>query len=231
MHVGTLNHYHWRGDDRWNAYGVWPRELPEAHRYWAVFRCDEHAAPPSTAVAPLAAELTDLRRGQEFEGIQLDIDVPTGSLRQYAAFLHELRAHLAPGTKISITALLDWFRDGTSIGEVVKEVDEFVPQFYACIDIAIRACPPGLQGTLMMMVAATFALSMRGGDVLGSWIYGLSPKYGFQYCVIAITVTYALILPVIPFIPKQLTATADGEPNAEVEALVFEEIGDAGDPT
>jgi MFS family permease len=101
----------------------------------------------------------------------------------------------------------------------------------ACIDIAIRACPPGLQGTLMMMVAATFALSMRGGDVLGSWIYGLSPKYGFQYCVIAITVTYALILPVIPFIPKQLTATADGEPNAEAEALVFEEIGDAGDPT
>jgi hypothetical protein len=60
----------------------------------------------------------------------------------------------------------------------------------ACIDIAIRACPPGLQGTLMMMTAATFALSSRGGDVLGSWIYGLSPKYGFQYCVIAITVTY-----------------------------------------
>jgi hypothetical protein len=29
----------------------------------------------------------------------------------------------------------------------------------ACIDIAIRACPPGLQGTLMMMIAATFALS------------------------------------------------------------------------
>ena len=51
----------------------------------------------------------------------------------------------------------------------------------------------------MMMLAATFALSMRGEDVLGSWIYCLSPKYGFQYCVIAITVTYALILPVIPF--------------------------------
>ena len=95
----------------------------------------------------------------------------------------------------------------------------------ACIDIAIRACPPGLQGTLMMMISATFWLSMRGGDVLGSWLYGLSPKYGFQYCVIAITVTYALILPVIPFIPKHLTATADGEPNPEEEALVLEEIG------
>jgi MFS family permease len=99
----------------------------------------------------------------------------------------------------------------------------------ACIDIAIRACPPGLQGTLMMMIAATFALSSRGGDVLGSWIYGLSPKYGFQYCVTAITVTYALILAVIPFVPKQLTAAADGEPNPE-EALVLAETGEAGAP-
>jgi hypothetical protein len=83
----------------------------------------------------------------------------------------------------------------------------------------------------MMIIAATFALSMRGGDVVGSWIYGLSPKYGFHYCVLAITVTYALILPVIPFIPKQLTATADGEPNPEEEALVLAEIGNAGVPT
>jgi hypothetical protein len=95
----------------------------------------------------------------------------------------------------------------------------------ACIDIAIRACPAGLQGTLMMMTPACFALASRGGDVVGSWIYGLSPKYGFQYCVIAITVTYALILPVIPFIPKEITATADGEPNPEGDALVFAETG------
>jgi hypothetical protein len=100
----------------------------------------------------------------------------------------------------------------------------------ACIDIAIRACPPGLQGTLMMMIAATFALSSRGGDVLGSWLYGLSPTYGFQYCVIAITLTYALILPVIPFIPKEITSTADGEPNPEEEARVLDEIGEGEAP-
>lgn len=97
----------------------------------------------------------------------------------------------------------------------------------ACIDIGMRACPPGLQGTLMMMIAAAFALSMRGGDVLGSWIYGLSPQHGFQYCVVAITVAYALILPVIPFIPKHLVKTADGEPNPEQEAIVLAEIGNA----
>lgn len=94
----------------------------------------------------------------------------------------------------------------------------------ACIDIAMRACPPGLQGTLMMIIASTFALSMRGGDVLGTWLYGLSPVYGFQYCVVAITLTYALILPVISFLPQYLTASADGERNPEEEALVLSEV-------
>jgi len=100
----------------------------------------------------------------------------------------------------------------------------------AVIDVAIRACPPGLQGTLMMIMWALFAIASRGGDVLGSWIFGLSPKYGFQYCVVAITVIYALILPILPFLPKELTARADGEPNPEEEASVLAEIGEVGAP-
>lgn len=100
----------------------------------------------------------------------------------------------------------------------------------ACIDIGMRACPPGLQGTLMMMIAAAFPISSRGGDVLGSWIYGLSPAYGFQYCVIAITVTYALIVPLIPLIPGHVVDTADGEPNPEEEALVLREIATTAEP-
>ncbi len=99
----------------------------------------------------------------------------------------------------------------------------------ACIDIAMRACPPGLQGTMMMMIAAAFTLSMRGGDVVGSWIYGLSPQYGFQYCVIAITCTYLLIVPLIPLVPKHLTKTADGQPNPEEDAIVLAEIGKAAE--
>ena len=63
-------------------------------------------------------------------GIQLDVDSPTRALPDYAAFLRELRKHLQPGVQISITALLDWFRSGTSIAEVIGAVDEFVPQFY-----------------------------------------------------------------------------------------------------
>lgn len=97
----------------------------------------------------------------------------------------------------------------------------------ACIDIGMRACPPGLQGTLMMMVLAAYALSARGSDVLGSWLYGLSPQHGFRFCVIATTLVYTLILPILPFIPKHITATADGEANPEDEAIVLAEIGGA----
>jgi hypothetical protein len=83
----------------------------------------------------------------------------------------------------------------------------------AYIDLAIRSCPPGLQGTLMMLVGSVIMLALRGSDVLGSKIYASSPDRGFLYCVIAMTAVYALILLVIPFIPKQLIAAADGEPS------------------
>ena len=93
-------------------------------------------------------------------------------------------------------------------------------------DLAMRSCPPGLQGTLMMLVDGVFALSARGGDLLGSKIYNSSPTHGFLYCVIATTAVYALILPLILLVPKELIATADGEPNPIVEAEVLDEIAD-----
>jgi len=94
----------------------------------------------------------------------------------------------------------------------------------AAYDLAMRSCPPGLQGTLMMMVDGVFQLSFRGGDVFGSWIYGSSATYGFLYCVIATTAVYALVLPVLLLIPKALIATADAEPNPELDAEVLAEI-------
>jgi hypothetical protein len=81
----------------------------------------------------------------------------------------------------------------------------------AYTDLAIRSCPPGLQGTLMMLVDGAFWLSSRGGDVLGTWIYGSSPTHGFLYCVIATTLTYAAILPLILLVPKHIIATSDAD--------------------
>ncbi len=94
----------------------------------------------------------------------------------------------------------------------------------AYYDLAMRSCPPGLHGTLMMLVDGVYALSARGGDLLGSAIYNSSPAHGFLYCVIATTAVYALILPLILLVPKELIATADGEPNPTVEAEMLKEI-------
>ena len=65
----------------------------------------------------------------------------------------------------------------------------------------------------MMLVEGVLALSGRGGDVLGAKIYNSSPTHGFLYCVIATTLVYALILPLILLVPKGLIATADGQPS------------------
>jgi hypothetical protein len=97
----------------------------------------------------------------------------------------------------------------------------------AYYDLAMRSCPPGLQGTLMMLVSAGIMLASRGSDLLGARIYASSPTHGFLYCVIATCAVYALILPVIPWIPKQLIATADGERNPAIEAEVAAEISGA----
>lgn len=87
----------------------------------------------------------------------------------------------------------------------------------AYYDLAMRSCPAGLQGTLMMLVEAGFQLSYRGGDVLGAKLYALSATNGFLYCALATTAVYALILPVLLLIPRGLISTADGEVNPELE--------------
>jgi MFS family permease len=97
----------------------------------------------------------------------------------------------------------------------------------AYFDLSVRSCPPGLQGTLMMLVSAGIMLAARGSDLLGAKIYASSPAHGFLYCVISTTAVYVLILPVILWIPKQLIATTDGEPNPAIEAEVEAEIGKA----
>jgi hypothetical protein len=97
----------------------------------------------------------------------------------------------------------------------------------AYYDLAMRSCPPGLQGTLMMLVDGALQISYRGGDVLGAQIYASSETYGFLYCVIATTIVYALILPVLFLIPKEVIATADGQRNPQGDAALLSEISEA----
>ena len=96
--------------------------------------------------------------------------------------------------------------------------------YAALCDLAMRSCPPGLQGTLMMLVAGVYDLAGRGGDLLGARIYNSDPAHGFLYCSLATMAVYALMLPVLLLIPKALLVTADGERNPELEAEVLAEI-------
>jgi Major Facilitator Superfamily len=79
----------------------------------------------------------------------------------------------------------------------------------AYMDLIIRSCPRGLQGTTLMMSGSLFFIASRFGDVLGTNLY--DHYGGFAVCVIAITVVYALILPTLLLVPQRLTATADGQ--------------------
>jgi hypothetical protein len=79
----------------------------------------------------------------------------------------------------------------------------------AYLDLIIRSCPPGLQGTTLMMSGSLYFAVTRFGDVLGTNLYD---RYGgFTVCVIAITIVYALILPALLLVPGHLVATADGQ--------------------
>ena len=79
----------------------------------------------------------------------------------------------------------------------------------AYLDLIIRSCPRGLQGTTLMMSWSLYYVVSRFGDVLGTHLYD---RYGgFAVCVIAITIVYALILPALLLVPKHLITTADGQ--------------------
>ena len=79
----------------------------------------------------------------------------------------------------------------------------------AYLDLMIRSCPRGLQGTLLMMSAALYAIVAGLGNLLGTNLY--DHFGGFTVCVIAITVVYTLILPVLLLVPRRLIDTADGQ--------------------
>lgn len=84
----------------------------------------------------------------------------------------------------------------------------------ALTDLAIRSCPRGLQGTMMMLFGSSiYFISTRFGDLLGTEIY--DHWGGFNVAVWATIFIYALILPVLLLVPKHLIATRDGEALAD----------------
>lgn len=84
----------------------------------------------------------------------------------------------------------------------------------ALTDLAIRSCPRGLQGTMMLLWGTSiYWIASRFGDVLGTQLYAHGGGHwrGFEVAVWATIAIYALILPVLLLVPKRLIATRDGE--------------------
>jgi len=77
----------------------------------------------------------------------------------------------------------------------------------AVLDLVIRSCPKGLEGTLMMLAWSLYTVAASLGNVFGTVIYD---RYGFTACIVITTVVYALMLPLTALVPKALIATPDG---------------------
>jgi hypothetical protein len=71
-------------------------------------------------------------KGNRIAGIQIDFDAATRGLPGYADFLRKFRGDLPPGTRLSVTGLLDWSSGGDSpaLNALAGTVDEVVLQTY-----------------------------------------------------------------------------------------------------
>ncbi|MDH0031793.1 MULTISPECIES: DUF3142 domain-containing protein [unclassified Acinetobacter] len=71
-------------------------------------------------------------QGNQVQGIQIDFDSKTNSLKDYAIFLQKLRQKLPQQYRLSITGLLDWtnFKDQNTLTLFRQNIDELVIQTY-----------------------------------------------------------------------------------------------------
>ncbi len=89
----------------------------------------------------------------------------------------------------------------------------------AYYDLLIRACPKGLEGTLMMIATAGFWIFGKWGDLLGSWLYD---HWKYPPCVAATTLVYASILLVLASIPRTVTEDREEQSEHRVEEYAGE---------
>lgn len=112
-----------------------PANSPRAAAVFLVWRFIDTNSPPIEFAGSLARQYALLKakavqQGLPVVGIQLDYDCPTGKLLEFSQFVQALRQMLPKEDRLSVTALLDWFRPDTGVEQVLSLVDEFVPQFY-----------------------------------------------------------------------------------------------------
>jgi len=79
----------------------------------------------------------------------------------------------------------------------------------AFMDLIIRSCPRGLEGTGVMLSTAAFRFAWSLGDIFGSWVYA---RGGFSTAMFVTAISTGLIFPIIWWtVPPTITATREGE--------------------
>lgn len=77
----------------------------------------------------------------------------------------------------------------------------------AFTDLAMRSCPKGLEGTMMMLFLALYWVSNRFGDLWGADLY--QHHGGYNTTLLATIAVYALILPILLLVPRRISAGKD----------------------
>ena len=79
----------------------------------------------------------------------------------------------------------------------------------AYIDLIIRSCPKGLEGTGITLATSTaIAVSVNSGNLFGSWVYAHG---GFNSAIVVSILATVAILPILPLVPRNVTESREGE--------------------
>ena len=176
---------------------------------WLLWNFAPGSATPLQYYLQDVLQATDAQWGQ-WNAIFAASFIPTFMVFGFLAKKLPLKALLLWGTVVAIPQMIPLLFIHSVTGALIAAVPMGLMGGVASaayLDLIIRSCPRGLQGTTLMMSGSLFVVASRFGDVLGTSLYD---HYGnFSVCVAAITVVYALILPMLLLVPGDLTATAD----------------------
>jgi MFS family permease len=148
----------------------------------------------------------------DYNAISTAFSVPMFALFGYLSQKYSLEKLLWLGTILGIPQIIPLLFVHSATGALLAAIPMGLLGGIATaayMDLLIRACPKGLEGTMMMMSWSMYALAVNVGNYWGTDLYQYHG--GFVACVVATTLVYALILPVILLVPKRLISSADAE--------------------
>lgn len=204
-------------DDIKRLFGHW--RIYPALLIWLLWNFAPGSATPLQYHLQNTLHATDAQWGQ-WNAIFAASFIPTFILYGFLCRHFPLKTLLIWGTIVAVPQMVPLLFINSVTGALISAIPIGLMGGVATgayMDLIIRSCPRGLQGTMLMMSSSLYFVVSRFGDILGTTLY--DHYGGFTVCVIAITVVYALILPTLLLVPSQLISTADGEaPKSTSEA-------------